>query len=171
MMVYLFVMLSVSVLLHELGHVFAAKLFKIDTRKVVLYPFGGIAFLKKDPSEGSGELLIAVAGPAVNMVLSVIGYAIFKVFGDPTFLIINLAMAIFNLIPAYPMDGGRVLRSILSSFIDKRIATRICMGISIIFSIIFLILGVSIKSVTLPLVSFVLFWMIYKENKKLMAES
>lgn len=117
------------VVLHELGHCLTARRFGIGTRDITLLPIGGLARLDRMPEKPGHELLIALAGPAVNVVIGVILYALLRApqpgqgladirlaGGD---LMVNLfranaLMAVFNLIPAFPMDGGRVLRALLS---------------------------------------------------------
>jgi Zn-dependent protease/CBS domain-containing protein len=135
------------VLLHELGHALTARLFKIRTRDIVLYPFGGIASLMGEgrPKE---EFFIAVAGPLVNLVLALI-CAPFMNFNfldssadAPSFatrlFLANVTLALFNLIPALPMDGGRILRSLLALMGFRRatgIATRVSQVLCIIMGI------------------------------------
>jgi Zn-dependent protease len=102
-----------SVLLHEMGHVAVASRFGIRTRSITLYPFGGLAALEGEPESPRAEALIALAGPAVNMALAVLAVPLvfFGLPGATTFLGLNLVLGIFNLLPAFPMDGGRVLRA------------------------------------------------------------
>jgi len=106
-----------SVVLHELGHALMARVFGIRTRDITLYPFGGIAALQGEARSPTQELLIAIAGPAVNLVLALL--AVPLVIAGSTlamvFLGVNAVMAAFNLLPAYPMDGGRVLRAWLAT--------------------------------------------------------
>ncbi|MCB9765743.1 MAG: site-2 protease family protein [Alphaproteobacteria bacterium] len=105
-----------SVLLHELGHAMMARRFGIRTRAITLYPFGGVASLEREPRNPTEELLVALAGPAVNVVLALValpGVAL-GVPGASLFLGMNVVMAVFNLLPAFPMDGGRVLRAWLA---------------------------------------------------------
>ncbi len=106
-----------SVVLHELGHALMARAFGIRTRDITLYPFGGIAALEGEARSPTQELLIAVAGPAVNLALAAL-VAPFALAGSGlamVFLGLNVVMAVFNLLPAYPMDGGRVLRAWLAT--------------------------------------------------------
>ena len=117
------------VVLHELGHCLAARRFGIGTRDITLLPIGGLARLERMSEKPGQELVIALAGPAVNVVIGVLLYALLRsaqpgqwvadirlVGGD---LLVNLfranaLMAVFNLVPAFPMDGGRVLRALLA---------------------------------------------------------
>jgi Zn-dependent protease/predicted transcriptional regulator len=132
--------LCMSVLLHELGHAWVSKQYGIPTTEIVMFPIGGVSRLgrRARPAE---ELWIALAGPTVNLVLAVILYFV-ATSGNPilnltsldrptddnlaTQLFLgNLALAGFNLLPAFPMDGGRILRAILSRFKSEAEATRI----------------------------------------------
>jgi len=127
-----FLALFFCVLLHEFGHVLAARRFGIATPDITLLPIGGIARLARMPRKPSQELIVALAGPAVNVVIAGLLYLIvqapaqatqaahelmqFKSFGDLLFslMVINIWLVVFNMIPAFPMDGGRVLRAILA---------------------------------------------------------
>lgn len=143
------------VLLHEFGHIFAARAYGVGTPDVTLWPFGGIARLASIPEVPRQELLIAIAGPAVNVVIAALLILFVGSVADPTKLLTltdgkanlvtrltatNLLLAAFNLIPAFPMDGGRVLRAVLASQIGfgratelaARIGQWIAFGIGII---------------------------------------
>ena len=143
------------VVLHELGHAAMARRFGVETREIVLYPIGGVARLERIPS-GKAELLIALAGPAVNLVLAGMLGVWFVVRnlqvavspeemlqgGAPIvvqLLIANLTLFFFNLVPAFPMDGGRILRAILSMYAGQekatRIASRVGQGFAVLFAI------------------------------------
>jgi Zn-dependent protease len=123
------------VLLHEFGHALMARRFGIGTRDITLYPIGGVARLDRMPRSPGAELLIALAGPAVNLAiaggLSVLGlvglgYGATNLDALATQLIlINTVLAVFNLMPAFPMDGGRVLRALLSGWLGRLRATQI----------------------------------------------
>jgi len=127
-----------SVLLHEFGHALTARRFGIGTRDVTLYPFGGLARLDRLPAEPRKEMWIALAGPAVNVAIATV--LLFWLVGTgmiglgsglfaAQLLQINLALAVFNMLPAFPMDGGRVLRAFLSQRIGHVRATEIATGI------------------------------------------
>lgn len=127
------------VLLHELGHALTARAFGIETRKITLSPIGGVAQLERMPRSPGGELLITLAGPAVNLVIAgCLGivlqvasllepHAQFSVAGQfaSVLLTVNLVLAAFNMIPAFPMDGGRILRATLSGWVGRLRATEI----------------------------------------------
>ena len=129
------------VLLHELGHALAARQFGIATQDITLYPIGGVARLHQLPRAPGAELVIALAGPAVNVAIAVVlGVALIAssvvphhpaswVAGGLELLSdlqgINLLLAVFNLLPAFPMDGGRVLRALLSLAMGRGRATEV----------------------------------------------
>jgi Zn-dependent protease len=111
--------LFLCVLLHEYGHALTARRFGIGTRRITLLPFGGVALLEAMPGRPREEILIAIAGPLVNIVIAA-GVALWLGAGLPSgrgfaevMLQANLLLAAFNLLPAFPMDGGRVLRAVL----------------------------------------------------------
>jgi Zn-dependent protease len=125
------------VLLHELGHALMARRFGIDTADITLYPIGGVARLRRMPRAPGAELMIALAGPAVNFVIaaSIFTLTATGVLGllAPAWmeafcwelLLVNLGLGLFNLLPAFPMDGGRVLRALLSGWLGRARATTI----------------------------------------------
>ncbi len=156
-MVVFILTLFVCVVLHEFGHALTAKSFGIKTRSIVLLPIGGVAQMEQVPEKPSQELLIAFAGPAVNVVIAGILYAFilaFKLFpsaGAPVIITsenflfylfsANFLLAAFNLIPAFPMDGGRVLRAILSFWMNRDRATRISAFIGQMIAVVFVFTG------------------------------
>jgi stage IV sporulation protein FB len=127
------------VLLHEFGHILMARRFGVRTPDVILLPIGGVARLERIPSEPRQELLIAIAGPLVTLAIIVVLYLILSVTGTVprlgevdtnagllTFLLgLNVYLLLFNLIPAFPMDGGRVLRALLASRLGPVRGTRL----------------------------------------------
>ena len=148
------------VTLHELTHSLMAKRFGIKVRDITLLPIGGVASMDKMPDSPKQEFIISIAGPMMNIVLATILFSIFyatlwiprPILLNPidgntwehTFALvpwINVALAAFNLLPAFPMDGGRLLRSILASKMDYRRATKIAVNIGHVFAIIFAYIG------------------------------
>jgi Zn-dependent protease/CBS domain-containing protein len=144
------------VVLHELAHALVARRFDCTTREIVLLPIGGIARIERMPERPLHELLVAVAGPALNIVLAGFLALVIAAAGstlDPTrattvgaallsrLLWINISLAVFNLIPAFPMDGGRVLRAVLASLLDRRRATRIAGAIGKGLAVLFVVGG------------------------------
>lgn len=111
------------VLLHEFGHVIAGIYFGLNVISVTLYPFGGIASMIV-PKKPKQEMVIALAGPMVNVLLIPIIHFIIPYFDVSQILFkLNLMMLVFNLIPALPLDGGRVLRSTLCLFSDDYVSS------------------------------------------------
>ncbi len=137
------------VLLHEFGHALMARRFGIETVDITLYPIGGVARLQRLPLAAGAELLIALAGPAVNFVivgaLILLGSLGFDRalagtelgFFMAELMVVNLVLGLFNLIPAFPMDGGRVLRALLSGVMDRPRATSIAAGIGRVLAVLF----------------------------------
>lgn len=145
------------VILHELGHALAAKKFNIKTSRIILLPIGGLAQMEQIPEKPKEELIIAFAGPAVNLVIAAILYPITDISskvaleelnattGPDNFLVVlmslNIWLAIFNLIPAFPMDGGRVFRALLSFKVGHGKATRIAASVGQILGMGFIFFG------------------------------
>ena len=146
--------LFLSVVLHELGHALVARRFGFSTKDITLLPIGGLARLEKMPEEPKQELLVAGAGPLVNVVISGVLFVVLLLAGTfalplnltsllnnfwVRILSANLTLAVFNLIPAFPMDGGRVLRAFLSIRMDHvkatRIAANVGRGIAVVMGI------------------------------------
>jgi Zn-dependent protease len=115
------IMLFVSVLLHELGHSVVALQYKIPVRSITLFLFGGVAQIGAEPPSAIAEFFIAIAGPLVSLALAIVFYAGQPLIADMEPLLglakylayINMALVLFNLIPGYPLDGGRVFRAIV----------------------------------------------------------
>lgn len=173
------------VTLHEYGHALTARRFGIETLDITLFPIGGVARLMKIPRIPWQELLVAVAGPAVNVViLMILGMTLLLIPGlgfpslaalltDPAavdrvveslntptvlgyllfMMLANTALVLFNMIPAFPMDGGRVLRSVLAMGIEYRRATRIASYIGVVCAVLMGYLALSNGAVTAGLIA------------------
>jgi Zn-dependent protease/predicted transcriptional regulator len=153
------------IVMHEYGHALTARLFGVKTRDIILLPIGGMARLESIPQKPWQELLIAIAGPAVNVVLAVLCLVAIVASGIWTavqtpdledrrdavqaffnsswavkLFVVNVSLVIFNMIPAFPMDGGRVLRSVLAMMLDyvraTWIAARIGQGVAVLLGIL-----------------------------------
>lgn len=156
-----------SVALHELGHALMAMRFGIRTRSITLYPFGGIAALEREP-RGSAEFWIALAGPLVNFALAGVGWSLAAIVpGAGLFALLNLGMGLFNLLPAFPMDGGRVVRAWWSRDRGHLAATEKALGVSRWFAWGFVGLGVVTGTWNLGLVGLFLLWVIASERRRL----
>ena len=140
----------VSILLHELGHSLVAKQSGIGIRSITLFIFGGVARLEKDPPDGRAELRMAAAGPAVSLVLSALflGAGTLARPGGTVWAVahylalINLVVAAFNLVPAFPLDGGRLLRGLLWKSMGKTRATRLAARSGTLFAYFLIMSGV-----------------------------
>ncbi|MGH1348052.1 MAG: site-2 protease family protein [Nannocystales bacterium] len=136
-----------SVLLHEFGHALTARHYGIRTRRIVLWPMGGVAQLEGNPRTPRQELHIALAGPAVNFAIAAGLWALVSLVGLPTYgllgslIVANLTLGLFNLVPAFPMDGGRVLRAVLATRVGGRRATDIAVKIGKAAAAAFIIAG------------------------------
>ncbi len=148
------IILFLCVVLHEYGHALTAKRYGIKTRDIILSPIGGLARLEDIPEAPIKEFNIAIAGPLVNLAIAA-GIAILIYLRGLPFipdfvsivdlynptgllslvLVVNLALFVFNLIPAFPMDGGRILRALLSIKLDRVVATRVAMYIGRILAV------------------------------------
>ena len=144
------------VTLHEFGHALAAKAFGIQTKDITLLPIGGVARLARMPRKPWQEFVVAVAGPLVNVAIAIILAAILVPTVGVSFsltmdlnstnfvqqvLWTNVALVIFNMLPAFPLDGGRVLRALLAMSTDYVVATRIAAIVGQVFAGLFALLG------------------------------
>jgi Zn-dependent protease len=185
------IVLFVCVILHEFGHALTARRFGVETIDIIISPIGGIARLKKLPEKPMHELIVAIAGPIVNLsiaiilfIVAVIAYShiplptidnsikfISSPFGFLALLIwLNIVLFVFNLIPAFPMDGGRILRALLSMKYGKVKGTYIASYIGRIIAIIFIGLGL-FTNISLVLIGAFVFFMARSENEQIIIKS
>jgi len=144
------------IVLHEVGHALAARAYGIGTRDITLYPIGGVASLERMPEKPAREVAIALAGPAVNLVIAgalLVGLLAgsellpdssvidpLELFAERV-LFANLFLCGFNLLPAFPMDGGRVLRALLAFRMTRVRATSVAVGVGTVVAGAFLVFG------------------------------
>ena len=178
-------LLFVCVVFHEFGHILTARKFGVRTKKITLLPIGGVASMDTIPENPKQELLISLAGPAVNIGIAIILLMFiptsFFFDQDPTqieealthvtpknlliyLFSANIVLAIFNFIPAFPMDGGRVLRAILAMKMDRVTATQIASGIGQFLALIFVFFGI-LYNPFLIIIALFIFFGAYGENK------
>ncbi|MEM9718815.1 MAG: site-2 protease family protein [Bacteroidota bacterium] len=146
------------VTLHEYGHALAARRFGVGTKQITLLPIGGVASLEKIPEKPREELIVAAAGPLVNVAIALVLAGLLYALGIPllpsgngesisgsnflaSLLAVNIILVLFNLIPAFPMDGGRMLRALLALRMDRTVATRWAASIGQFFAILFALGG------------------------------
>jgi Zn-dependent protease len=166
--------LFTCVLMHEFGHALTARRFGIGTRDIVLLPIGGVAMLNKLPNKPFQEFLVALAGPLVNLGISIVSMLYFLFLSDEKqsdiyqwivhignpdgnfyieninsvdqffigLVLLNLGVAVFNLLPAFPMDGGRIFRALLSMRMKRINATRIATYLGQFLAVVLLIFSV-----------------------------
>lgn len=187
-----FVALFVCVVFHEFGHALTARRFGVNTRDIILSPIGGVARLDRLPDTPFQEFLVAVAGPVVNIgiALGVLPYILlqpqtrqqlFNVF-DPnsnvffihlSFLdyfffgifLLNITLAGFNLLPAFPMDGGRILRALLSLRLGRIRATRLATYVGQAIAVLFILWGIFDGNLLIPFIGLFVFITAAGENR------
>jgi Zn-dependent protease len=165
------------VVLHELGHALAARAYGIGTRDITLYPIGGVASLERMPEKPGQEIAIALAGPAVNFVIAgalftgLVGSAVVFPWAASAseaapalvlaakLLWANVFLGLFNLLPCFPMDGGRVLRAVLATRLSRLRATEIAAGVGTLMAGAFVVAGLYLPHFGLLLLAFVV-WML-----------
>jgi Zn-dependent protease/CBS domain-containing protein len=182
------------VVMHELGHSFMAREFGSGTREITLYPLGGAAYIERMPAGPKREAAVTIAGPLVNVAIAICLLPLVIAFGliagysstedfimassEPTFmglivsiLIFNIANVLFNLIPAFPMDGGRLVRAGLTTILGRETATNVAVlfGYSIAGGMF--LVGVWLEQPTLPLIALFVMYLAYVEGKGVRIET
>lgn len=140
-----------SVTFHELGHAWAAMRYEIEVESITLWLLGGLASLSSMPKEWNREFWIAIAGPASSLLLAAGGLTALVAVPNSATLVVyclgflavmNVFLAVFNMLPAFPMDGGRVLRALLARNRSYVSATRTAASVGTVFALLFLGLGI-----------------------------
>jgi len=173
--VLLTLVIFASVVLHEYGHALTAARFGVRTRSITLLPIGGVAQLERMPERPQQEFAIAIAGPAVTVGIIVVLYIALRIAGTPlvtsgipsdsvgAFVAqvwwVNVILAVFNLLPAFPMDGGRVLRAALAMRMPFAKATVIAANIGKVFALLFALVGLFVVSNAFLVVIAVFVWL------------
>lgn len=174
------------VVLHEFGHALTAKRYGIETEDIILLPIGGVARLRNLPEKPIQELIIAIMGPMVNVIIAIILFSyLFSRFGVeyfsienfggldfaswygfiPLLMISNILLVLFNMIPAFPMDGGRVLRALLAMGLGRLRATKIASIIGQIICVILVLTGLYYEAYTLSIIGVFIFFSATQEYR------
>jgi Zn-dependent protease/CBS domain-containing protein len=152
----------ICVVIHELSHSLTARRYGIPTKSITLLPIGGLADLQKMPEKPQQEFAVSVAGPLSNIVIALIITIVLlitnnlnlsstyfqSITGKNFFIVLmfaNLMLAVFNLLPAFPMDGGRIFRSLMAMYFSREKATYVAMNLGKIFALGLAILGVFVN--------------------------
>lgn len=174
------------VLLHEFGHALAAARYGIPTRDIVLYPIGGVARLERMPREPVRELWVALAGPAVNVAIAAVLFVWLYLTGTlvpltslgavqgpflERLMIVNIGLVLFNLLPAFPMDGGRVLRALLAFKLPYARATGIASRTGQLLAVLFGVGGLITGSPMLVLIAVFVWMAAAGENRHVQVQS
>jgi len=177
----LYIFLFASVVIHELAHSYVAKKYGVYIDKILLLPIGGMAMMDRIPRRG--ELKIAIAGPIVSILLGIVLIILSSFIEAPvlhidgidyplltTVGILNIVLGVFNLLPAFPMDGGRILRALLASRMNYLKATRIASIVGQYLSFVLLLLGILSFNIILILIALFIYYGASQEYHSLITE-
>lgn len=157
--------LFTSVLVHELGHAVVGRLYGARTKEITLWFFGGVAQFDDMPRQRGAEAVVAIAGPITSVLLAGLFWGVLQTgsFGPATLFVLsylvytNFALAVFNLLPALPLDGGRVLRSLLALKLDYLRATNISVRVSQVAAVLLGLFGLYSRNFFLAAIAFFIF--------------
>jgi Zn-dependent protease len=171
--------LFVSVTIHELGHSWVAIRYGLSIESITLWILGGMAALSEMPKEWNREFWIAIAGPVTSVGVAVVSYGGMLALGSALpvarfvlgwLALTNLILAGFNLLPAFPMDGGRVLRALLARSRPYGSATRIAGRVGVVFAILFAVVGVLVFNVILILLALFIYGAATTESRTVLLD-
>lgn len=165
--------LFAGVLIHELGHAVVARLYDVEVKEITLWFLGGVAQFEDLPRQKGAEALVGIAGPITSLLLAVLSWLIWRwfplgsggLFVFSYLTITNLALALFNLLPALPLDGGRILRSLLALFVPHLKATRIAAGLSRVVALLLGVYGFMTFQLLLVVVAFFVYNAVRSETR------
>lgn len=159
------------VFLHELGHAFSGRWFRVPTQDITLLPIGGLARMGSIPAGPKAEFVIAICGPLVNVAIAVLLYLFFPIkipdaggfsiseLSPPTqMFLVNVMLAVFNMLPVYPMDGGRILRALLQFVVSRRTAVLWTSRLGQVLAILFAGYGLITFQFSLVLIFTIMFF-------------
>ena len=178
------ILLFVSILLHELAHSYLAKSYGVKIEGITLFLFGGVSAMEEMPRKPGQEAKMAFAGPLTSLIIGTVCLLIYKylISFNPTFLqnpaylilwilgSMNLVLGIFNLLPAFPMDGGRVLRSFYATRMSYVKATQSAASVGKFFAILLAIFGIIVGNLWFPLIALFIYVGASEEEKSTQAE-
>ena len=167
--------LAISITLHELGHALTARLFGFKTRDITLSLLGGCASLTALPRKASQELLTALAGPMVSFALAGLAFLVLSLGVVSNYWLanvlvytfwMNIMLGGFNLLPGFPMDGGRIFRSVMRAFMSRAKATLVAMWVGRVFAVLLGLRGLwsMFNGGGWGFVSIMIAWMIWQEG-------
>ena len=181
------------ILLHEFGHALMARRFGVETKDIVLLPLGGMARLNRLPEKPWQEFIVALAGPSVNVLIALVLFPFFWFITKPNLvahalpgpeqldddyflflpllLFLNLLLAAFNMIPAFPMDGGRMLRALLSIKMGRLKATKVAVGLGVLIAVGLVLYGVFMGRMTYPVLGLFIVYTAMREYRWVKTES